>query len=104
MFSSGLASSISRSARLPASMLPLSLSTFMARAGTMVAACSASIGVKPGVHVQLQLAIERVSGHRLVGSRDDGHSGAMQRADDRQLFPPELLSVRGKQRRHASVD
>src|ERR1700682_2685544 len=45
--SSGFASTTIRSARLPASTVPLSRSSFMARAGTMVAAWMASIGDMP---------------------------------------------------------
>src|ERR1041385_8841156 len=47
MFSSGLRSSTTTSARLPASTVPVSRATFITVAGTIVAACSASIGVKP---------------------------------------------------------
>ena len=45
--SSGFAFSTTRSARLPRSIVPSSPSSFIARAETIVAACSASIGVSP---------------------------------------------------------
>ena len=43
------------------------------------------------LHVELDLAIDRKSRHRLIGSGDDGHAGAMQRADDLQVILCDLL-------------
>ena len=64
--------------------MPSSASSFIARAGTIVAACSASIGVKPGLDVQLDLAVDAVPGNAFVGADDDGHARIVQRLHDAQ--------------------